>query len=343
MSLRKRFGTAEVESIYSAANSAIWHSHHLAHGLATGAPREEDFVATLVTDGVKILDDRWREILSPKGIDLAVAGVFCHGHPQVDFDSAKNPVELADLLIVHFNSSKARITARALLIQAKISSKATRKLPRNDPQLILYSSWPPFEFVTGGLKPGLRYLRESGKGSRYALVHSRCSFPEDITWADQCPWASCAAREDLAAERSLSKLLGDVLLEKDGRRFCFKKPRDEWSRTISELLEITGKKTYRRKNIGRGDTPRLSAPVHDIDDILYFTGFSDTLGGIGQTFSREMACSKFFGLIPEIQDNGDEEFPPLATARSDNHGGISTLIIETREGDYENRRSSSRV
>jgi hypothetical protein len=170
MSISKSLTRTEQESLCSAANSAIWHAHQFANTHARRAAREEDYVATLVTDGIPMLARRWDSILSPKGIALKVSGVFCHGHPQVAFGLPRRQVELADLLVVHQHTAKARTTVRALLVQAKMSNDATHRLPSNDPQLELYSSWPDFEFVTGGLALGVRNINEKGKGSGYALV-----------------------------------------------------------------------------------------------------------------------------------------------------------------------------
>lgn len=262
MPIAPKLTKTEIQSVYSAANSAIWHSHAHAATSAMKTVREEDFVATLVTDGVPILADRWAELLSPKGIDVKIAGVFCHGQPQVAFGTPRNRVELADLLIVHQHTSESKTTSRAMLIQAKMSSDSTHTLPITDPQLLLFSTWPTFEFVSGGMQPGPRDIKESGRGSRYALVHSDHAFPEDIRWVDQCPWAVSSATRILTGEHSFARVLGDMLLGKDGRIARLRKPNDDWSRLIKELLETTGKRTYRRKNIRRGETPRLSPGEH---------------------------------------------------------------------------------
>lgn len=333
MSLSKKLTTHELESLYSAANSAIWHSHHYAVQAAKGKAREEDFVATLVTDGVPLLADRWISLLEPKGIHLKISGVFCHGHPQVEFGSPKCRVELADLLVVHQHIGKTRSSAKAILLQAKMSADATHRLPTSDPQLKLFSSWPTFEFVTGGMAPGLRNLAETGKGSRYALVLEETSYPEGITWADQCPWGTCPATQLLSADRSLAKLFGDMLLGKDGRTFQLGAPRDDWSRTIQELLQTTGKRTYRRANIGRGETPRLAEIMSLTSGTALFCASPQYKTGLISRSKRSVS-ERFFGAEPKNQhndnDGGDGRFEEQGAP-----GGISTLIIETREDQRE--------
>lgn len=331
MSLATLFALHERESLYSGANSAIWHSHHLADHLAKGKTREEDYVATLVTNGVPLLLERWEPILRPKGIALKLAGVFCHGHPQVSFGSPSSRVELADLLVVHQHTKRARVSARAVLLQAKMSTDSTHRLSAPDPQLQLFSSWPLFEFVSGGLTPGLRDIKERGKGSRYALIHDGPAYPENIGWTDQCPWAASPAKVMLTADRSLARLLGDMLLNKDGRPFQLGKPRDDWSRTIQELLQTTGKRTYRRANIKRGPTPRLTETLATGPGLM----LAHTQQGHPASLSLASKASildRYFGAVPTSQGDGrDNELPPIEQ-RDQPPGGMSSLIIETTEG-----------
>jgi hypothetical protein len=331
MSLATLFALHERESLYSGANSAIWHSHNLAGHLAKSKTREEDYVATLVTNGIPLLLDRWEPLLRPKGISLKLAGVFCHGHPQVSFGAACSRVELADLLVVHQHTKGSRVTARAILLQAKMSTDSTHRLSASDPQLQLFSNWPSFEFVTGGLAPGFRNIKEKGKGSRYALIHDGPSYPEHITWTDQCPWAASPATPMLTADRSIARLLGDILLNKDGRPFQLGKPKDDWSRTIQELLETTGKRTYRRANIKRGPTPRITGNLGVGSGVMlaYATHmeFPSPLSA-----SRVSILDRYFGATPTSQHDGSGNISPPVEQLDLPHGGISSLIIETAEG-----------
>lgn len=331
MPLSSLLAPHERESLYTGANAAIWHSHHHTWHLAKRAPREEDYVATLVTDGVPLLADRWVPLLASKGVRLKLAGVFCHGHPQVSFGSPSSRVELADLLIVHQHTKGSRTAARAILLQAKMSSDSTHRLSASDPQLHLFSRWPPFEFVTGGLAPGLRDLKEKGRGSRYALVLDHQAYPETITWADQCPWAASQPVQQLTADRSLARLLGDMLLSKDGRVFQLGKPKDEWSRTIQELLRTTGQRTYKRTNIGRSSTPRIiEAPADSPGIVLTYAQASPEPRA--KTSPLASIADHYFRAVPDSQGSGGGSEVPPDEQRDPPMGGISTLIIETTEG-----------
>lgn len=331
MAIAKLLKIHEIETLFSGANAAVWHAHNLASHRSRRKTREEDHVATLVTNGIPFLGQRWAPLLNSKRIGLRLSGVFCHGHPQVRFGPHLSQVELADLLIVHQHTQGKRASARAILLQAKMSTDSTHLLPTADAQLQLFSNWPPFEFVTGGLASGIRDLNETGKGSRYALVLDGQAYPEQILWADQCPWAASPATQRLTADHSLAKLLGEIVLGKEGRPFKLGKPKDDWSRTIQELLEVTGRKTYKRTNIGRGDTPRLSGEP-PIGPGVMFMMLSGAPSSISAARSGASIHERYFGSAPLTQDDGSGSDKASNEQPVNPEGGISTLLIETTEG-----------
>ncbi|MCB6184904.1 hypothetical protein LIN78_15255 [Leeia sp. TBRC 13508] len=331
MSIKKLLKPHEIETLYTGANAAVWHAHELANYLSSKRKtREEDHVATLVTNGIPFLAERWIPLLQSKRIGLRLSGVFCHGHPQVKFGTPSNQVELADLLIVHQHTQGKRASARAILLQAKMSADSTHLLPAGDAQLQLFSHWPPFEFVTGGLASGIRNLNETGRGSRYALVLDRQAYPEQIVWADQCPWAASPATQRLTADRSLARMLGDMILGKEGRPFKLGTTKDEWSKTIQELLEVTGRKTYKRKNINRGDTPRLSGDV-PVGPGIMFMMLSGAPSSIDASRSSASIHERYFGSVPTVQGDGDGFDTTSNVQQINPEGGISTLLVETIE------------
>jgi len=341
MSISKLLETHENETLFSGANAAVWHAHYLASRRSRRRTREEDHVATLVTDGIPFLTECWVPLLKPKQIGLRLSGVFCHGHPQVKFGSPSIQVELADLLVVHQHTQGKRASARAILLQAKMSADSTHLLPSSDAQLQLFSDWPPFEFVTGGLTPGIRNLNESGRGSRYALILDRPNFPEDIRWADQCPWAASPATQRLTANRSLARLLGEMLLGKEGRPFRLGTPKDDWSKTIQELLKVTGRKTYKRANISRGDTPRLAGDS-PVGPGVMVEMFSGPASSIAASRSGASVHERYFGSVPLIKGDGDGSDIASDEQRGSSEGGISTLLIETTEYDRDGALNAGR-
>jgi hypothetical protein len=68
---------------------------------------EVDFLASLIENGVDMLEREWKRVLAPFGIDVGVAGVFCHQSPKVAIHGTPPrrvktlSCELADLLVLH--------------------------------------------------------------------------------------------------------------------------------------------------------------------------------------------------------------------------------------------------
>ncbi len=322
----------EAERIYSGANSAIWHSHHEASCLSLSTTREEDYVATLIRVGTPLLAERWAEVLAPHGVSIRVSGVFCHGRPQVRFDHPGAPVELADLLIVHRHMSKSkRSFCRALLIQAKMSDDGTHVLAPTDAQLHLFTTWPDFVFVDRSMDPAVRKLKETGKGSRYALVRKTNDYPEYISWPDQSPWAEAKPAVLLEGKKSFAKTLGDMLLGLDGRPTALVKPANDWSRLIAELLETTGAKTFRRANIRLDPKPRLTDTEFPGELTLFVTHSQSFTPAPGNLMS-------LLGVnLPPMPQNslggGGSVIRDVTPEESNLPGGISTLAIETQSLD----------
>lgn len=332
MSLGSLLDSREAHQLHSGANAAIWHSHAVARNAAKSSVREEDFVASFVRVGVETMARRWEPILAPHGLRISIAGVFCHGRPQVKFqrNSADCQVELADLLVVHSHRSKQRTQSRAMLIQAKMSDDGTHLLPKNDEQLHLFSVWPAFSFVGRVLDSRQRILKERGRGSRYALIYKGNGFPEELDWPHQCPWSSCKAMNQLTSESSFASLITDMVLGKDGRTFSHSRPRGEWSRTVNDLLRVTGRRSFRAKRLWSGSNPRIvEASVPRTDDLAFLSS-----SAIGLTASSKSSIiSAHFAHLssPQGSDRPPNRQEPIDMP--DEGGGVSTLVIETTAED----------
>jgi hypothetical protein len=126
-----------------------------------------------------------------------------------------------------------------------------------------------------------------------------------------------------------------MLMGKDGRVVQLQTPKDDWSRTIKELLEVTGKRTYKRVNIGRRDTPRLSM-VSSLPTGLMFHAQSPSFTGNDGVRSKRAISDIFFGAIPLAQTGGLDDEPSESINQNDTKEGISVMIIETQDADQRN-------
>lgn len=335
MSLGSLLNSHEAHQLHSGANAAIWHSHVAARHAARSGVREEDFVASFVTVGVENIARRWEPILAQHGHRISIAGVFCHGRPQVKFqqNSTTCQVELADLLVVHCHRSRQRTQARAMLIQAKMSDDGTHPLSKSDEQLHLFSTWPAFSFVGRVLDSRQRTLKEVGRGSRYALIYKGQAFPEELDWPHQCPWSSCKAVNHLTSESSFASLITNMVLGKDGRTFSHSHARGEWSKTINDLLRVTGRRTFRAVRLWPGTRPRIvEATVSRTDDLVFFSSNS----GVSTAPSASSIISSHFAHLSSPEGLNRPPNKPGRPERidlKDEDGGVSTLVIETTAED----------
>lgn len=328
VSLGSLFDRQETHQLHSGVNSAVWYSHAEARHLARSSVREEDFVASFVTVGVENIARRWEPILAKRGICLSIAGVFCHGRPQVAFNSngEKCQVELADLLVVHCHRSGQRTQSRAMLIQAKMSEDGSHALPNGDNQLELFTSWPAFSFVGNVLDSRLRVLKEVGQGSRYALIYDGHAFPEQLEWPHQCPWSACKASKNLSSESSFATLVTDLVLGKDGRSFSHVRPRGEWSRTINDLLRITGQRTFRARRLWLGAKSRIVEKVLPSGGELMF--FAGGRGSATQPPSQSV-LGRYFKNLSTVDGAAAPPEVPSQTEDDSEGVGMATLVIET--------------
>jgi hypothetical protein len=136
---------------------------------------EIDFVASLVENGARLLEEGWQPILAKDGVIVRVAGVFCHQSPMINIEGTpprRMPTfrcELADLLVLHSHSrSDGKMFWRGVLMQTK--SDPGRPIAPGEPQLWLYESWPNFVITAPGFDRRKRDFGQDQRSGRYALV-----------------------------------------------------------------------------------------------------------------------------------------------------------------------------
>lgn len=198
-----------------------------------------------------------------------------------------------------------------------------------------FSAWPPFKFITGGLPTQLRNINEKGKGTRYALILNDHFYPEEITWADQCPWSTCDAKQMLTADISLAKILGNMLLGKEGRAFELTNKKSEWSQLIHDLLTITGERTYTRNNITIENRNRLTGIESAISGMMFLSA-KQNYNTLPEHFINKSLTELFFSNKTSYSNNND--VPSEEINREKPEGGISTIIIETIELEKTRKR-----
>lgn len=252
-------------SLAARANSAI------DRALRCGAPGqnrptgEVGFVAAIVLGAVPRIAKEWKRILMPKGYSVRITGVFCHQTPRARFtDGNGNDVacELADLLVVVDDlTSGTPGTRRAVLVQAKMAKHGGGKTLSSDRDLVqldLYENWPPFT-LPAAFRPSLRDFRK-GAGTRSYLTCGRYGLIEPQPtpkWRQNAPAPAMPAGGD-----ELGTYMAHMM-QSGAHSYGRLAPGsgDDWSLTVSELLNVTGSLAFRYATGFQGRRPRKNVQV----------------------------------------------------------------------------------
>ncbi len=226
---------------------------------------EVGFIAAVVLGAVPRIAKEWKKILIPNRYSVRLTGVFCHQTPRASFtDRNGNGVacELADLLVVVDDlTSGMPSTRRAVLVQAKMAKHGGGKKlssPRDLVQLDLYTNWPPFT-LPSAFHPGPRDFRNGpGTGSfltcgRYGLIEPQPT-PK---WRQNAPAAAMSAGGD-----ELGTYLAQMI-QSGTHSYGRIAPGsgDDWSLTVSELLNVTGSLAFSYATGFQGRRPRKNSQV----------------------------------------------------------------------------------
>jgi hypothetical protein len=205
---------------------------------------EVDFLASLIENGVDLLEQAWQPILAPARIDVSVAGIFCHQSPKVKISgSPPRPTktqscELADLLLLHSHRvGRNKIYWRGALIQMKKYSGPA--VVPDEPQFWLYDDWPKFSIAAPGFDSRIRDFERDTRSGRYALVSNS-------------DWRILPAHNPLVARSARSVSFGTfivgMLYDMDppqpsrtsfhGRQVYHNSSKD-WSQTVWDIVRVT--------------------------------------------------------------------------------------------------------
>jgi hypothetical protein len=305
-------------------------------------PEEPDFVASFVTEGTRIIGQRWGNILSKQGINLEISSVYCHQRPKIEFKGMQlHSVELGDLLWCHFHRDKQGNSSRnAILYQCKKTNRiAINSVPKENPdQFTLYSRWPEFKYVTGGqlLRGHSRLVRPSlpRRGAQYLLVnicpynHNGFQLFDDLIAVHRSyPTLSCIARLPFGGHADLGCELVNSLFSLSGDPFDDKaiaSTENGWSQVIWDLIYCSLKKAIKRKNSNINHQSRVvRSRLEDMDGSFYSNAARPT-GLMRCLFDYDDAVK-----LINFADSGEIGVDEIT--RDDEDGGISVIIVETSE------------
>lgn len=293
------------------ADAVVYHVCRRRLGKMNRPPRIEiDFVASMVENGAPRLERLWRRALGP-GVNVRVGGVFTHQSPLVTVQgTAPRPVttngcELADLLVLHSHrTAGGKVFLRGVLMQTKID-KGGAFVP-DDPQFWLYDCWPQFIVRSRGFDRRVRDFNGDRRSGRYGLVSAG-------GWLVTPPASPMAGTSP--GTIGLGRFLVDMLYDMDpaqaGRRSqagrqVYHNSTKDWSSTIMELVEKTGKRPLKHTGVKHGLYPgpltRLGGGVlymmHGDEHVTGGMLDGDDQGPVGEG-------GGFGVLVIETEANGD--------------------------------------
>jgi hypothetical protein len=246
--------------------------------------------------------------------------------------------ELGDVMWVHEHTDARGDTSRnALLLQAKMTDHLPHAVPGSEAiQYELYESWPQFEYRHRPLAPTTRQVTpaQPHAGAQYLLIreplppmHPHWRFPSALT---------CTVADPLQAWHSLGGALALFLAGGTGRAFADQPTAlagDDWDAVVWDLLQTSAHKVFNRRRARYNNEPRqVASYLASLDGLFLETGSPSrllrvALGADGADALDD--CEPFEGLE---EYEGVPPVPP-EEREFDDDGGVSVIIVETREGE----------
>jgi hypothetical protein len=278
-------------------------------------PQEPDFVASLILKFTPRLFDILKAVFPQ--IRFSVTGVFCHQKPLADIGLSKDP-EIGDLLLVYiYTDKRGSKKLNSILLQAKISNKATIAISSTDEhQLKLYAEWPEFSYKRAGVLNGIKrdvLPKTINDGAQYLLIDNHPLYGLS-GMTGTFPMGCATPSKILSINNDLTTEIIDFLKFKSGRAFEEdpELSKDDWTKMIWDLLNISKAKASKRKNAGIVNLPRQV--TNEFDGCCYFMTETNS---IFQDLHEKLGHGN-------IQQNSDNYF-------DEENFSTSVILIESNE------------
>ena len=280
-------------------------------GMSLDDLHEPEITDALVTEFPTMVNN----IIAPI-LGVRMGGCYIHQKPKAHFIN-KNGIqtsrEIGDLLVVCRQTIDGIETFNAAIFQMKMhdSDKSNHHITNTGEfeQLYLYQHWPVFDCYRNKVKTTFDlYPKSPIQGAQYALA-SRVNSMFPLRIYHSMP----ASTMSLYADLTWGYFLQDFIINQRG---CVITPRadkekDEWSRLVWYLLDISWQSVYRLKRINRRNQPRIGGDFFNLCNLI--THADDAFSDIEHAGNGN---NPFFG------DNVEEE-----------PEGLSLLLIDAGD-DY---------
>jgi len=192
-------------------------------------------VGMTVSAAVPAAADSWAPVLAQRGLSARITGAFSFGAPMLEYLCAGEILRcsLADLLLVVDDFTNEPHRRRGLLLRIRLQT--ANENAATPAEARLDAEWPSFRLTGPGYRAGQRSLRD------VAAAMPTPSGQGEINHSPQGP-SGWTVRWPEPGHDGGGLSLGLALIEMAVGRFGRPAPldeRDDWSRTVGELLRRT--------------------------------------------------------------------------------------------------------
>jgi hypothetical protein len=284
--------------------------------------QEPDYIAALTLRFIKKIYDILNNFFN--GYYFSTTGIFCHQKPLANFIGKTGSCEIGDLLFIYiFSDIQGKKSYNSLLLQAKISDSEKLKLHGKSElsQLNLYFEWPEFYYSRAGKLNGNKRditPKVFTSGAKYLLIDPTVDICKQCNPFEYI-YGTALAHNPLILDNQLSLELIDFINFKAGRRIEERPDgtgddlwtKDEWSKLIWDMIDITKDSYARRKNIGIDKFDRTTVA----GNFLFYT----------QNNNNRVDLTLFDG----IDNNNTVPYD----YSNEEPSGLSMVIIESKESE----------
>jgi len=241
-------------------------------------PEEPDFIASLTLNFTSDLANILKAVFPRNKFSLT--GVYCHQKPLANIGLTTSP-EIGDILLVYiYTDNTGSKKFNSLLLQAKRSSELTLVVPTSERhQLKLYTEWPKFIYERAGRLNGISrdiLPKTINDGAQYLLI-DKDPILELYGRSGAFPMGCAIPARILSIHTDFASEIVNFLMFKSGRAFEENPTitKDDWTKMIWDILDITKGKASRRNNVGLRGFQRQN--VEDFDGCCYTTSESKSI------------------------------------------------------------------
>ena len=272
--------------------------------------QEPEITAAMVAELPDLLN---RMVWPYSGISFG--GCFIHKKPKAHYNTTSGKKvcrEVGDMLVVCRQKIDGVESFNATLLQMKMHKSSSDLHKITDPseleQLELYQNWPNF-YCRRKKKDTYFdiYPKAPHPGAQYGLIRN-------VYGSDIEVYHSTSSKEmNLISDQSFGHFISNFVSLQNGRTITKRaqQSKDEWSRLIWYLLDISWLGAYRLSSIGHDNHLMISGDFFNLCNLMYSVNTEDQIkkmlidGEVVEFNDEEEGISLF---LIDVDENADKQY-----------------------------------